>query len=427
MKRAPFKLGFDVTFQQAINAAARRKAVLPSTFYDEIPEQMRSHAWSVTALATIDQVKAVLDSLNAKLKTGMTFQAWKTEALAADWAIPRTRLELLSRNHSQTAYMAGHWQKFESNKRTRPFLMYSAINDSRTRPTHRAMNGHIAAVGDPLWLTWSPPCGHNCRCSLISLTEQQARDRGLGGQSRPNVQPDKGWGHPPAEAGDRMRDMVSERAKEISPRMQSVMDKIMAGGYTFPPLTGAQRNFAAEKREVLRLAFGDQYAEWTDAQIWGMRQYATDSFPFNAFLRELSPRLDSEGLRDIVAIQDALKRFGDGVERTTFRGARSNPAFDKLAARAFVQGNVIRNEAFLSTSSRELGAEDFADKYVFTVRGKSGVNVDGFYTVNAENEYLFPTGTNFKVTSVRRIAEVLYVDLVETTERATFTFSIGGA
>jgi hypothetical protein len=40
------------------------------------------------------------------------------------------------------------------------------------------MDGIMKAVGDSFWDDHSPPCGYNCRCSLISLSQDQVEARG---------------------------------------------------------------------------------------------------------------------------------------------------------------------------------------------------------------------------------------------------------
>lgn len=419
-----FKLGFGVTFLEAIAAAERRTAVLPDEFYDEIPERLRQYAFSATGVATLDQAKAILDSLNAKLANGGTFQEWKKEALAADWSIPKTKLELISRAHAQTAYMAGHWETFRAQAQTRPFLMYSAINDGRTRPAHRAMSGYIAPVDDPIWNTWSPPCGYNCRCSLISLTPAQARDRGLGHQTLPNVQPDPGWGHPPMEdSGDALRQLGMERAREAAPQFVTALERLLERGYTVPPLEADETAFVAELRERLQAGFGDAYDALSDAELWGLRQYATDSFPINAYMRDLLGTLDDAGKRDMISVQSALRKLADDVERVTFRGARADPIFDR-AIRELAVGKVLRMRSFTSTTSSDLMAQEFGDRYFFTIRGRSAANVDGFYTTEGENEFVFPAGTNFRVVRITDHGGLLHVELEETDAPADFLFSV---
>ncbi len=57
------------------------------------------------------------------------------------------------------------------------YLVYSAINDSRIRPHHLAMDGYVAEVDHEIWKRWSVPNGYRCRCTQISLTEEQAKQR----------------------------------------------------------------------------------------------------------------------------------------------------------------------------------------------------------------------------------------------------------
>jgi hypothetical protein len=81
--------------------------------------------------------------------------------------------------------------------------MYDAVNDTRTRPAHRAMDSIIKPVGDPFWKAHYPPNGYRCRCSVISLTESQAKKRGgvtADDDVPDNAKPDKGWEYNGGEA-----------------------------------------------------------------------------------------------------------------------------------------------------------------------------------------------------------------------------------
>jgi hypothetical protein len=69
------------------------------------------------------------------------------------------------------AYNVGRWQQMQRVKDTRPYLRYSAVNDHRTRPAHRAMHGKIFPADHPIWNIWYPPNGFRCRCSVNSVSE----------------------------------------------------------------------------------------------------------------------------------------------------------------------------------------------------------------------------------------------------------------
>jgi uncharacterized protein with gpF-like domain len=102
-------------------------------------------------------------------------------------------------------------------KDSRPFLMYDAINDSRTRENHRALDGFIAPSDDPVWDRIYPPNGHNCRCTVISLSKRQAEARGWSG-STPAVpaETDSGWAYNPAKGQDEVLEgILAERMAEL--------------------------------------------------------------------------------------------------------------------------------------------------------------------------------------------------------------------
>lgn len=210
-------IDFRLPFDEAIAAAFARIPTLPEIYYGEVPDGARRIAFSVSHLAGLDQITAVMDSLNAAHMAGLSLDQWREQALEQDWGLPDHRLDLIYRVHAQTAYNAGHWRNFQQNVDTRPYLMYSAINDSRTRPRHRRLSGYIAPVGDPFWRTHSPPLGFNCRCSLVSLTAKQAQARGFGTQEQPTVGADPGWQYEPLQAPEVDEKLLSDKAAASHP------------------------------------------------------------------------------------------------------------------------------------------------------------------------------------------------------------------
>lgn|GEM_PF-2423058 len=133
--------------------------------------------------------------------------------------MPSYRLDNIFRTNLQANYQAGHWEQYERNQDARPYLMYDAINDSRVRPSHLALDGKICRIDDPQLRTHAPPNGYRCRYGLISLTEKQALARsGDGtGLNKSTVlpdgtpaQPDKGWAYSPR---DRLQGVEQALAK----------------------------------------------------------------------------------------------------------------------------------------------------------------------------------------------------------------------
>lgn len=207
--------GFDVPFADAISWAAQRKAVLPPEFYGARVQAVRARSFTVTGLATLDQVQRVADAASAATASGQTFRDWQRAVLATDtnnelFSLGRARRELIFRNAVQTNYGLGRTIQQRENAAARPYLMWDAINDSRTRDSHSAMDGHIALIDEPVWRVWNAPAGHRCRCTRIALTEAQARARGYP-KLAPLAEPDKGWEGDPTDGNDDLVRVVQAR------------------------------------------------------------------------------------------------------------------------------------------------------------------------------------------------------------------------
>lgn len=89
------------------------------------------------------------------------------------------RLKTIFDVNMRATFGAESWRRQSLNRESRPYLMYSARQDRRTRPAHRAMDGQVFRVDDPIWNTHYPPNGWNCRCRVRALTERQVEARGI--------------------------------------------------------------------------------------------------------------------------------------------------------------------------------------------------------------------------------------------------------
>jgi phage gp29-like protein len=66
-----------------------------------------------------------------------------------------------------------------------PYLIWLTQADDRVRErphhNHAVMHGMVFAVDHPIWKTWWPPAGHNCRCEIAFITAEEAKARGYSG------------------------------------------------------------------------------------------------------------------------------------------------------------------------------------------------------------------------------------------------------
>lgn len=164
-------------FIEAIEDARRRGIVLPEVFYGDTLGRIRAGASTVSGLASLDQVQAIMDSLHEALEQGQRFGTWKKKLLASgrDFGLAPHHLETIFRTNMQTWYASGRAEQIQRNKDVFPYLKYSAILDARVRPSHARLDGLILPVDHPFWATHTPPWGFSCRCSVIPMTERQAK------------------------------------------------------------------------------------------------------------------------------------------------------------------------------------------------------------------------------------------------------------
>lgn len=218
-KSRPFSIAFDLSFAEAIAQARSRGAVLPDEFYNKLQAEARTQAFSVSGLTSLEQIQSVLDGLTQAIETGQTFGEWQKAASADLGTLTPWRRETIFRTGVQTAYNVGRTVQQRENAGRRPYYMWDAINDSRTRPAHHAMSGYIAPISDPIWSRWSPPAGFNCRCTRITLTAAQASARGYGSKEQPDVQPDDGWGYEKADYQGAMLEKLLLEKVAVMPRV----------------------------------------------------------------------------------------------------------------------------------------------------------------------------------------------------------------
>jgi phage gp29-like protein len=65
------------------------------------------------------------------------------------------------------------------------YLIWLTQDDDRVRErplhNHALMHGKVFALDHPIWKTWWPPAGHNCRCRIEAVSAEEAQAEGYTG------------------------------------------------------------------------------------------------------------------------------------------------------------------------------------------------------------------------------------------------------
>ena len=231
--------------------------------WQEMLDEAHARAFTVAKAMRVDILQDIRRALIDAMRQGKTFREFALElepALRAKgwWGKgvhvdPDTlearlvqlgssrRLWTIYQTNLQSAFMAGRYKR-QMQADAFPYLMYVAVMDARTRPSHAALNGKVYRKDDPAWDAIYPPNGFNCRCRTRALTEGQLAREGRRVEAAETVSRTVDAGTDPltgeiyrtTQTGVRYRDPIDGRDKimwvdagfNASPLASHLMDEL---------------------------------------------------------------------------------------------------------------------------------------------------------------------------------------------------------
>ena len=196
----------NLPFEEALKFI-RSKIPMTEDEFALLAREARIRAFTISRMAGLDALKEIKESLVKSMETGQSLAEWKkaTSDLLRQWGIGGWRAETIYRTNLQTAYQVGRYEQMTDPDvlEMRPYWMYVAVMDDRTRPEHAILNGKVFPADDPIWDTWYPPNGFNCRCTVHTLSGSEMEREGykISKGSGVKVKPDEGWDFNPGKEG----------------------------------------------------------------------------------------------------------------------------------------------------------------------------------------------------------------------------------
>lgn len=204
----------DKLLIDAIAYALSREVVPSDDYYNRMSGIQRRQAVSIAGLAELDHVRYVMAQVDSALINGQSFDEFKRNVNLVDIDLPRHRLRTIYQTNIQQAYAHGRWTEQQRNKKDKPFLKRVEINDSRTRPEHKRLNGITKPIDDAFWQYYYAPDAYNCRGIMVGLTQDEAESQGItDSASLPDIAKSSGWGTP-AQYSERFTNLVNDRISQ---------------------------------------------------------------------------------------------------------------------------------------------------------------------------------------------------------------------
>lgn len=218
----------NMTLLQALAYARSRNVILPAEFYS-LDLNSRQYASTVSGLASLNQIKSVLNSVYNVVESGGTFQDFQKMIELEGIDLPEAQLKNVFRTNTQNAYGYGRWLHQQRNKGKRPYLMMMVINDKRTRPTHSMLDRIIRHIDDPFWRRYYPPWAFMCRCTVMALTEKQAMKYGITPDDElPDLPKDDGFSFDPWNFDQQSIEVLKNRlsSSTIAPEFKRQIERL---------------------------------------------------------------------------------------------------------------------------------------------------------------------------------------------------------
>ena len=172
-------------FEEAIKYFGDKVPLTPKEFYD-LADKYKSLAFTVSNYSKAGVLNRFYETLLKALEDGTSIQQFKKDmdTFLVDTGykgLTPFQADNIFRTNIQTAYQVGHYKQMRNPQvlKLRPYWQYDAVDDRRTRPAHRAMDGKVFAADNPIWDTWYPPNGFKCRCGIKTLSQRQVDQQGL--------------------------------------------------------------------------------------------------------------------------------------------------------------------------------------------------------------------------------------------------------
>lgn len=275
----------------------------------DIWQEEHAAAFTVAKAMRVDILEDIRGELEKALENGTTFAEFKknlrpmlekkgwwgmkevVDPLTGEIVRARLgsvrRLQIIYDTNIRMAHAAGRWEQIESVKARMPYLRYSAVMDSRTRPRHKSMHGTILPVDHPFWDTHYPPNGWRCRCIVMQLSARDLERYGWEVSGDPLIQY-RQW-------TDRRNGRVLKVPRDVDPGFAYNVGKARMRAYTPPPAGGLPPLFhsdhASDQRDLPSLPDPSPVPE-------GMmlKEGLEDKAYMQAFLKEFDADLEKPAI-----------------------------------------------------------------------------------------------------------------------------------
>ncbi len=186
---------FNLPFDEAVEFW-KDKVKLPKESFEQLADEAKHKAFTVSGIQNINDLESVFNAIERAIKQGKSYGEFRKEMLETFKrnGLNEKRLKIVFRQNIQSSFLAGKWKQALDTADDFPYLMYSAVNDTRTTPLCRSLNGKVYHINHPFWQKYFPPNHFGCRSSVRAYNKAMLERRNLKVEEEmPKIKPASGF------------------------------------------------------------------------------------------------------------------------------------------------------------------------------------------------------------------------------------------
>lgn len=398
----------DRVYQKLINETYNvfDEVIRDNDIPEEMKEKLQNDAFIFSGLKTHAQLLEASTLLMDKEGKIRSFEQFAQDFNKINQNYNQHYLEAEWQFAISSSQSAANWAKIDETGRYN--LQYRTANDDRVRDNHRVLHDITLPQDDPFWVSYYPPNGWRCRCTVVEVLKSKYEVS----------DPQKAL-----EQGEKATTQIGANGKnklEIFRFNPGAEQKLFPPKHPYNKVKGTDevkkvlQNDTSQYDNDLFKSFGQNAEEYAKnethqkalkinskirpAETFSVERYSVDFYAdINFYLRNGGEPKEEFFEKYRKVMNSALDKL-ESYKGTVYRGSDLSPEVINKYKKAAETGESYTENYYLSTSKDREKSFDRNTKY--KILSKTGKQIEELSYFSQEKEVLFKEGTQFKILKV---------------------------
>lgn len=192
-KKVPKLISFADEFDTAFNKAPeeamkwlkeRGKNIITTGMSNTVDAETHDRAFTVANVMKADIIQTIFNRLEYSIENGKPLKHFQDNLMndleGSGWTGSNpSRLKVIFETNRNIAFSKGQYFKLKTTSDIYPYWKWNQIERPTKRHDHSKLHGKVFRHDDPFWNSNFPPNGYGCKCSVVPITEAEAKAIGI--------------------------------------------------------------------------------------------------------------------------------------------------------------------------------------------------------------------------------------------------------